>query len=64
LWEDFFCPICFGCGRIRSERAFSLSIPLHVGHGTQIGLFMEDIGLRDCCLNITVFIDPDLEDTW
>jgi DnaJ-class molecular chaperone len=60
FWEDFFCPLCLGDGRIRSEREFSLSIPPHVKHGTQIRLSMEDIGLKDCCLNIKVYIDPDL----
>lgn len=64
FWEDFFCPACLGYGRIRSEREFSLSIPPHVKHGTQIRLSMEDIGLRDCCANISVYVDPDLEDEW
>jgi len=62
FWEDFFCPVCSGYGRVRSERAFSLSIPPHVGHGTEIRLSMEDIGLRGAYLNILVLIDPDLEE--
>jgi molecular chaperone DnaJ len=60
--EAFFCPVCAGYGRIRSERAFSLSIPPHVKHGTEIRLSMEDIGLRDAYLNVVVYIDPDLEE--
>lgn len=62
FWEDFFCPVCFGCGRVQSEREFSLSIPPHVKHGTQIRLSMEDIGLRGVCVNIAVYIDPYLEE--
>jgi DnaJ-class molecular chaperone len=27
FWEDFFCPVCSGYGRVQSEREFSLSIP-------------------------------------
>jgi DnaJ-class molecular chaperone len=61
FWDGFFCPSCFGYGRIRSERQFSLSIPPHVKHGTRISLSMEDIGLKDAILNILVHIDPDLE---
>jgi len=64
FWEDFFCPICHGYGRIRSERGFSLTVPPHVKHGTEITLSMEDIGLRDCCVNITVYIDTGREDVW
>ena len=60
--DNFFCPVCSGYGRVRSERAFSLSIPPHVGHGTEIRLSMEDIGLRGAYLNILVLIDPDLEE--
>jgi molecular chaperone DnaJ len=64
IWEEFFCPVCWGYGRIRSEREFSLSIPPNVKHGTEIRLSMEDIGLRDVYLNVVVFIDPDLEEEW
>ena len=60
IWKNFFCPTCHGYGRIRSEREFSLSIPPHVKHGTEIRLSMEDIGLRDCYANITVYVDPNL----
>lgn len=59
LQEEFFCPVCCGDGKIRSERTFSVSIPPHVKHGTQIRLSMEDIGLRDTYLHITVYVDPD-----
>jgi molecular chaperone DnaJ len=62
IWEAFFCPVCSGYGRIRSERAFSLSIPPNVKHGTEIRLSMEDIGLRNAYLNVVVYIDPDLEE--
>jgi molecular chaperone DnaJ len=62
FWEDFFCPTCHGYGRVQTEREFSLSIPPHVRHGTEIRLSMEDIGLKDVYLNIIVLIDPDLEE--
>jgi len=62
LWGDFFCPVCSGDGRVRSERQFSLSIPPHVQHGTEIRLSMEDIGLKCAYLNILVLIDPELEE--
>jgi curved DNA-binding protein len=64
LWEDFFCPTCFGYGRIRSERKFSLSIPPQVKQGTKIRLSMEDIGLKDCFVNISVYIETQQEDFW
>jgi DnaJ-class molecular chaperone len=60
-WEDFFCPVCSGYGRVQSEREFSLTIPPNVRHGTKIKLSMEDIGLRDAYLNVMVLIDPYLE---
>jgi DnaJ-class molecular chaperone len=62
FWEDFFCPVCSGYGRVRSEREFSLSIPPHVRHGTEIELSMEDIGMRDTRLHVRVLIDPYLEE--
>jgi len=61
LWEEFFCPICSGRGVVRAERGFSLSIPPHVSHGTQISLSTEDIGLRRVRLHILVLIDPTLD---
>ena len=64
LWEEFFCPSCLGYGRMQSERKFSLSIPPHVKHGTEIRISMEDIGLRDVYLNVQVLIDPHLEEPW
>jgi len=65
FWEDFFCPLCSGYGRVKSERAFSVSIPPRVTHGTRMRLSLEDIGLRDVHLTIIVLIDPRLEeDTW
>lgn len=61
IWEDFFCPVCAGYGRVKTEKSFSLSIPPNVRHGAEIRLSMEDIGLQDVYLNIMVFIDPELE---
>lgn len=60
-WEDFFCPVCSGYGRVQSEREFSLTIPPNVRHGTKIRLSMEDIGLRDAYLNVMVLIAPYVE---
>ena len=62
LWEEFFCPVCHGYGRVRSKRQFSLSVPPRVSHGTEIRLSMEDIGLKGVELHITVLIDRSLED--
>jgi molecular chaperone DnaJ len=62
FWEAFFCPVCYGYGRVRGEREFSVSIPPHVKHGTEIRLSMEDIGLRDAWVNIVVYVDASLEE--
>ena len=62
IWDDFFCPVCEGYGRVQSEKSFSLSIPPHVRHGAEIRLSMDDIGLRDVYLNVIVNIDPYLEE--
>ena len=64
FWDDFFCPICSGYGRVKSSREFSLSIPPCVTHGTEIRVSLEDIGLRGAYLNILVLVDPDLEEGW
>jgi molecular chaperone DnaJ len=65
MWENFFCPVCRGYGRVQREREFSLSIPPGVRHGTEITLSLEDIGLKDTYLNILVRIEPDLgEEDW
>jgi molecular chaperone DnaJ len=61
LWEEFFCPMCSGRGVVRAEREFSLSIPPHVTHGTQISLSTEDIGLKRVNLHVLVLVDPTLE---
>ena len=61
LWEEFFCPMCHGRGVVRAERGFSLSIPPHVTHRTQISLSAEDIGLRGVNLHVLVLIDPTLD---
>jgi len=62
IWEEFFCPVCRGYGRVRSKREFSLSVPPRVSHGTEIKLSMEDIGLKDVELHVTVLVDRSLED--
>jgi molecular chaperone DnaJ len=62
IWEGFFCPVCNGYGRIKSEREFSLSIPPRVLHGTTVKLSMEDIGLKTVNLHVLVSIDTSLED--
>lgn len=62
LWEEFFCPVCRGYGRVRSKREFSLSVPPRVSHGMEISLSMEDIGLRGVELHVTVLIDRSLEE--
>ena len=62
FWEDFVCPTCSGTGRVHSERGFSISIPPNVANGTEIRLSLEDIGLPEVYVNITVLIDPHLEE--
>jgi DnaJ-class molecular chaperone len=62
LWEEFFCPLCYGRGVVRAQREFSLSIPPHVTHGTQISLSTEDIGLRSVNLHVLVLVDPTLDE--
>ncbi|MBN2061057.1 MAG: DnaJ domain-containing protein [Deltaproteobacteria bacterium] len=64
MWDNFYCPVCEGYGRVKSERSFSLSIPPHVRNGTEIRLSMEDIGLRNVYLNVLITIDPYLEEYW
>jgi molecular chaperone DnaJ len=56
-WDEFFCPVCHGYGRVYSEREFSVSVPPHVKHGTAVRLSLEDIGLREACVHIAVFIE-------
>ncbi len=64
-FEDyFFCPGCYGRGRVRTERQFSLSIPPHVRHGTHIRLSLEDIGLRNVSIDVVVLIDPAADEQW
>jgi DnaJ-class molecular chaperone len=55
-WENFFCPLCFGRGRVHEERHFSLSVPPRIGDGTRISLSLEDIGLRDVQVHILVTV--------
>ena len=63
-WENYFCPVCFGYGRIKTEREFSLSIPPKINHGKQIQILLEDIGMTDVYLYLVVHIDPSLEDEY
>lgn len=60
IWEDFFCPVCLGKGRIHAEREFSLVIPPRVSHGTEVRVSMEDIGLKNCFVNVLIHINPYL----
>ncbi len=64
IWQGFFCPACLGKGRVRIRRQFSLSVPPHVEHGTQIRLSLEDIGLRDVCLHVRVVVEHSGEEPW
>jgi len=59
VWEDVFCPVCRGYGRVRREREITLSIPPNVTHGTKITVSLEDIGLRDVDLNMVFYIGSD-----
>jgi DnaJ-class molecular chaperone len=61
LWNGFFCHTCNGKGTIQSQRRFSLSFPPHTAHGTEVRISLEDIGLRNTTLNITVSVDPTLD---
>jgi DnaJ-class molecular chaperone len=61
-WVEFFCSVCYGHGRVRSEREFSVSIPPNVKNGTEVCLSLEDIGLKDAYINIVVFVDPNIEE--
>lgn len=61
MWNSFLCPVCHGYGRVRAERRFSLRVPPHVRHGTEIRVSMEDIGLINTYLIATVLIDPRVD---
>ena len=63
-WDDFFCPLCSGYGRIRSKKEFSVSVPPHVKDGTEIRISMEDIGLKNAYLNLFVRIESSLDEDW
>jgi len=56
FWEDLYCPVCDGLGRVSAERKFALSIPANVSDGTEIRLSLEGIGLKECFLHIKVHI--------
>ena len=59
--ESFFCPDCDGSGYRKAERKFSLSIPPRTSHGTEATVSLEDIGLPDANLFVSIHIDPYLE---
>jgi molecular chaperone DnaJ len=60
-WDGFFCSVCYGYGRVRVERKFSVSIPPNVRHGTGVRLSLEDIGLKGVYVNIVVLVEPGWE---
>jgi len=62
LWDYFFCPLCEGYGRVRSERTFSLSVPPRVMNGTEIRLPLGDIGLNNVYVTVVVYVVPDVRD--
>jgi len=62
LPDEFFCPACFGCGSVSTDREFSLSIPPHTSSGTAVSLSLEDIGLRGVQLHVEVQVDSLLAD--
>jgi hypothetical protein len=64
IWEDFFCPVCRGSGRVRTKQQFSLSIPPHVQDGVHIRLPLDDIGRPAVFLNVTVAIERFSEAFW
>ncbi len=64
MLQDFFCPVCDGYGRIKTAREIRLSVPPHIPHGTEIRLSLEDIGLREADLLITITIYPRLNAAW
>ncbi|HDZ90754.1 MAG: DnaJ domain-containing protein [Deltaproteobacteria bacterium] len=55
-----FCPVCDGHGTVYGEREISLRIPPNIKTGTRIRLSLEEIGLRDACLILMVYIDQGL----
>jgi DnaJ-class molecular chaperone len=59
--EGSFCPACSGKGALQSERQFSLTIQPRTVHGTEVRISLDNIGLKDTVLNITVSIDPTLD---
>jgi molecular chaperone DnaJ len=63
VWDYFYCPVCYGYGRVRSQREFSVSIPPNVAHDTQVNLSLEDIGLRDVDLHVRIVTDFS-EEEW
>jgi DnaJ-class molecular chaperone len=62
MWENFFCPACFGRGRVGEERQFALSVPPRIVDGTRISLSLEDIGLRDVQVHILVSVNAYAEE--
>lgn len=64
VWDYFYCPVCYGYGRVQSQRAFSLSIPPRSRHDMDVTLSLEDIELRDVDLQVRILIDPGAEEEW
>ena len=61
MWENFFCPVCLGRGRVEEERQFALSVPSRIADGTRISLSLEDIGLRGVQVHILVSVSAYAE---
>jgi molecular chaperone DnaJ len=57
---DFFCPECNGYGFLEGEKKFAISIPPRTSNHTEVTLSLEDIGLKDVNLYLTITIDPYL----
>ena len=57
---DFFCPACNGYGFLEIEKEFAISIPPRTSDHTEVTLSLEDIGLKDVNLYLTITIDPYL----
>lgn len=60
VWDHFFCPLCHGYGRVRSEREFSLHMPPQVRHGTEVRVSLEGIGLHNVYVTVVVYIAPNM----
>lgn len=61
MWSDLLCPACHGYRKVRVEKQFSLRVPPHVQHGTEIRVSLGDIGLKNTYLTATILIDPTID---